>query len=80
MTLGKTPRDRLSQQYIDGVNSFLTFAMTVVDRSGKIMCPCIDWLTNTFIDVETSRLQLGWVRRCVISIFQKLIILLAIIN
>ena len=44
MTLGKTPRDRLSQQYIDGVNSFLTFAMTVVDRSGKIPCPCIDCL------------------------------------
>ena len=44
MTLGKTPRDRLSQQYIDGVNSFLTFAMTVVDRSGKILCPCIDCL------------------------------------
>ena len=37
-------------------------------------------LTNTFIDVETSRLQLGWMRRCVISIFQKLSILLIVIN
>jgi len=34
-----------------------------------------EWLVNTFIDVETNRLQLGWIRRCVVSIFQKLIIL-----
>ena len=37
-------------------------------------------LTNTFIDVETSCLQLGWIRRCVISIFQKLSILLIVID
>ena len=37
-------------------------------------------LANTFIDVETSRLQLGWMRQCVISIFQKLSILLIVIN
>ena len=37
-------------------------------------------LTNTFIDVAASRLQLGWMRRCVISIFQKLSILLIVIN
>ena len=41
MTLGKTPRGRLSQQYIDGVTSFITFAITIVDQSGKIPCPCI---------------------------------------
>ena len=33
-------------------------------------------LKNIFIDVETSCLQLGWMRWCVISIFQKLSILL----
>ena len=33
-------------------------------------------LTNIFIDVEASCLQLGWMRWCVISIFQKLSILL----
>ena len=36
-----------------------------------------EWLVNTFIDVETNHLQLGWMRRCVVSIFQKLIILLS---
>ena len=36
MTLGKTPRGRLSQQYIDVVNSFVTFAMTIMDQRGNI--------------------------------------------
>ena len=44
MTLGKTPGDKLSQQYIDGVNSFLTFERTVVDQSGNILRSCIDCL------------------------------------
>ena len=44
MTLGKTPGDKLSQQYIDGVNSFLTFERTVVDQSGNILRSCIDYL------------------------------------
>ena len=44
MTLGKTPGDKLSQQYIDGVNSFLTFERTVVDQSGNILWSCIDCL------------------------------------
>ena len=48
MTLGKTPRDRLSQQYIDGVNSFLTFAMTDVDRSGKNFVPICSHCANSF--------------------------------
>ena len=37
-------------------------------------------LANTFIDVETSRLQLGWMKRCVVSIFKSLLYYLVVID
>ena len=37
-------------------------------------------LANTFRDVETSRLQLGWMKRCVVSIFKSLLYYLVVID
>ena len=41
MTMGKTPNEKLSHPYIEGVNAFINFARAVVDLSGNIPCPCI---------------------------------------
>ena len=41
MTMGKTPDNRLSHPYIEGVYAFINFARPVVDLSGNILCPCI---------------------------------------
>ena len=39
--MGKTPYDRLSHPYIEGVNAFINFARATVDLSSNIPCPCI---------------------------------------
>ena len=41
MTMGKTPDDRLSHPYIEGVNVFINSAKAVVGLSDNILCPCI---------------------------------------
>ena len=41
MTLGKTLDGRLSEPYISEVNSFIDFAIVVVDSSGNIPYQCI---------------------------------------
>ena len=41
MTLGKTPNGKLSEPYISRVNSFINFAIAVMDSSGNILYPCI---------------------------------------
>ncbi|XP_075659328.1 uncharacterized protein LOC142629262 [Castanea sativa] len=41
MPMAKTPDGRLSRQYIEGVNTFINFARSVVDLSGNILYPCI---------------------------------------
>ena len=41
MTPGKTPNGRLCEPYITGVNSFINFAIAIVDSSGNILYPCI---------------------------------------
>ena len=41
MTLGKTLDGGLSEPYISEVNSFIDFAIVVVDSSGNIPYQCI---------------------------------------
>ncbi|XP_075659141.1 uncharacterized protein LOC142629026 [Castanea sativa] len=58
MIIGKTPDDRLSHPYIEGVNAFLNFARAVVDCSGNIPCPCIHCVNCYRQSLQTVRIHL----------------------
>uniref|UniRef100_A0A2N9GCW6 Transposase-associated domain-containing protein n=1 Tax=Fagus sylvatica TaxID=28930 RepID=A0A2N9GCW6_FAGSY len=62
MTLGKTTNGRISPQYFQGVDSFINFAKAVVDKNGKIQCPCVNCLNiyrQTLGVVQVHLLQRG---------------------
>ena len=40
MELATTTKERISEQYVKGVKSFVQFAIAVVDEESKIRCPC----------------------------------------
>lgn len=61
IALGKMP-DRMSQPYIDGVMSFIKFAMAIVDQEGKIQCPClncVNYYSQKLRNVQIHLLQYG---------------------
>ncbi|XP_028103043.1 uncharacterized protein LOC114302247 [Camellia sinensis] len=62
IALGKTPDGRMSQPFIDGVTSFIKFAMAVVDQEGKIPCPClncVNYYSQNLQNVQIHLLQYG---------------------
>ncbi|XP_028084685.1 uncharacterized protein LOC114285803 [Camellia sinensis] len=62
IALGKTPDGRISQSFIDGVTSFIKFAMAVVDQEGKIPCPClncVNYYSQNLRNVQIHLLQYG---------------------
>ncbi|CAL5445178.1 unnamed protein product [Camellia sinensis] len=62
IALGCTVDGRISQPYFDGVISFLHFAMAVIDRDGKILCPCrkcVNVVRQNFQIVQIHLLQHG---------------------
>ncbi|XP_028101245.1 uncharacterized protein LOC114300576 [Camellia sinensis] len=62
IALGSTVDGRISRAYNDGVISFLRFAMAVIDRDGKILCPCrkcVNVVRQKFQIVQIHLLQHG---------------------
>ncbi|XP_028061671.1 uncharacterized protein LOC114265135 [Camellia sinensis] len=62
IALGSTVDGRISRAYNDGVISFLRFAMAVIDRDGKILCPCqkcVNVVHQKFQIVQIHLLQHG---------------------
>ncbi|XP_028087367.1 uncharacterized protein LOC114288080 [Camellia sinensis] len=62
IALGSTVDGRISRAYNDGVISFLRFAMAVIDRDGKILCPCrkcVNVIRQKFQIVQIHLLQHG---------------------
>ncbi|XP_028085055.1 uncharacterized protein LOC114286158 [Camellia sinensis] len=62
IALGSIVDGRISRPYNDGVISFLCFAMAVIDRDGKILCPCrkcVNVVRQNFQIVQIHLLQHG---------------------
>ncbi|XP_028087238.1 uncharacterized protein LOC114287975 [Camellia sinensis] len=62
IALGSTVDGRISLAYYDRVISFLRFAMAVIDRDGKILCPCrkcVNVVRHNFQIVQIHLLQHG---------------------
>ena len=62
IALGSSVDGRISRTYYDGVISFLRFAMAVIDRDGKILCPsrkCVNVVRQNIQIVQIHLLQHG---------------------
>ena len=51
-------KSRISREYFNGVQEFVTFASKQATDDGMILCPCVKCVNSTFLDIEVVRLHI----------------------
>jgi hypothetical protein len=51
-------KSRISREYFNGVQEFVTYASKQATDDGMILCPCVKCVNSTFLDIEVVRLHL----------------------